>query len=54
MKSFILNFLRSQEGATAIEYALIASFIAMVCITALGTVGTNLSNKFSSVALNLT
>jgi pilus assembly protein Flp/PilA len=40
------NFLRSASGATAIEYAMVASLIAMVVITAVATVGTTLSSTF--------
>ena len=37
------------SGATAIEYALIASLISIVIITGLTAVGTTLSTFFSSV-----
>lgn len=46
----ILRFLSSTEGATAIEYALIASLIAMVIIGGITAVGTNLTGVFGSVA----
>jgi pilus assembly protein Flp/PilA len=45
----ILNFIRNESGATAIEYALIASLIAVAIITAVTTVGTKVSNVFSEV-----
>jgi pilus assembly protein Flp/PilA len=38
------------SGATAIEYGLIAALIAVAAVTAMSTVGTNLSGTFSSVA----
>jgi pilus assembly protein Flp/PilA len=44
------RFLRDESGATAIEYGLIASLIAVVIITAVSAVGTNLSGTFSTVA----
>lgn len=53
MKILILNFLDSERGATAIEYALIASFIAMACIMGMGLVGTKLNQKFVQVAAAL-
>jgi pilus assembly protein Flp/PilA len=37
-------------GATAIEYGLIAALIAVVIVTAVTTVGSNLSSTFNSVA----
>ncbi len=46
----IARFIQDENGATAIEYGLIASLIAVVIITAVATLGTNLSNTFSDVA----
>lgn len=40
----------NQEGATAIEYGLIAALIAVVIITAITLVGTDLSNMFNTVS----
>ena len=44
------QFLRAPGGVTSIEYALIASLIALVIITAVGTLGTSLSTTFSAIA----
>jgi pilus assembly protein Flp/PilA len=50
----LLSALRQdQSGATAIEYGLIAALIAVAAVTVMGTVGTNLSGTFNSVATNL-
>jgi pilus assembly protein Flp/PilA len=49
----IIKLLRSEDGATAIEYGLIAALIAVAAVTVMGTVGTNLSSTFSSVASQL-
>ncbi|MDR3408599.1 MAG: Flp family type IVb pilin [Methylovirgula sp.] len=54
MTKFALSFLKDESGATAIEYGLIAGLIAIVIIGALTTLGTNVMNKFNSVASNLT
>ena len=48
--SSIWKFLRDENGATAIEYGLIAAGISVVIITAVDLVGSNLSATFSSVA----
>lgn len=48
MKNMI-KILKSEEGATAIEYALIAALIAIVAITAMTTVGKNVNASFSKV-----
>jgi len=42
-----------QSGATAIEYGLIAALIAVAAVTVMGTVGTNLSSTFNTVATSL-
>ena len=44
------QFLRDESGATAIEYGLIAALIAVVIITAVTAVGTNLTGTFNTVA----
>jgi pilus assembly protein Flp/PilA len=44
------QFVRSEEGVTAIEYALIAALIAVVIIAAVSVLGTNVSKEFSSIA----
>jgi pilus assembly protein Flp/PilA len=46
--------LRNAEGATAIEYALIASLISIAILVGSTLIGTNLDAIFSSVASNLT
>jgi len=51
--NLISRFVRDESGATAIEYGLIAALIAVVIITALTAVGTQLSTKFASVATTL-
>ncbi|MBV9330236.1 MAG: Flp family type IVb pilin [Alphaproteobacteria bacterium] len=48
--SQLLSFLRSESGATSIEYGLIAALIAVVIITAVTSVGTHLNTTFTTVA----
>ena len=47
------KFLRDESGATAIEYGLIASLIALVIINAVGAVGNKLRGTFNEVTSNL-
>jgi pilus assembly protein Flp/PilA len=47
------QFLGDRSGATAIEYGLIAALIAVVIITAVTAVGTNLSGTFNTVATSV-
>ena len=49
----ILRFLRDESGATAIEYGLIASLIAVVVIAAAKALGGKLSGTFNHIAANL-
>ena len=47
--NFIKNFIREEDGVTAIEYGLIAALIAVVIITAVTLIGTNLETVFNYV-----
>ena len=49
LKSFVAN----ESGATAIEYALIASLIAVAIIVSITVLGTQLQNTFNEVSSNL-
>jgi pilus assembly protein Flp/PilA len=53
MKTLFTRFANDESGATAIEYGLIAALIAVVIITAVTTVGTNLQTTFNTVATKL-
>lgn len=53
MSKFVTRFMKDESGATAIEYGLIVALIAVVIITAVTTVGTNLSGKFTSVGTSI-
>jgi len=46
----LINFFKDEEGATAVEYGLMVALIAAVIIVAVTTLGTNLSDKFETVA----
>jgi pilus assembly protein Flp/PilA len=56
MKSFIKalkSFAAAKDGATAIEYALLAALIGSAIIVAAGLVGTNVAGELTSLAGNL-
>lgn len=53
MNSLIRRFWHDERGATAIEYCLIASGIAVAIVVAVGGVGTQLNGKFTSVNSSL-
>jgi pilus assembly protein Flp/PilA len=46
---FALNFLKNEDGPTAVEYAVMLALIIVVCITAISTLGSNASNTFTYV-----
>ena len=46
-------FRKNESGATAIEYGLIAALIAVVIITGVTAVGTNLSTTFTNISTTL-
>ncbi|MFK8114577.1 MAG: Flp family type IVb pilin [Rubripirellula sp.] len=52
MKNFtnsIVNFLKEEDGPTAVEYAVMLALIVVVCLAAVGTIGTNANAKFTEV-----
>jgi len=52
LKSFsreVINFLKREDGPTAVEYAVMLALIIVVCITAVATLGSNASNTFTNV-----
>jgi len=53
MLSSITRFLRDEEGATAIEYGLIAGLISVVVLVSLTNIGTNLKGIFDAIATKL-
>ncbi len=53
MKALIQRFKSDEDGATAIEYGLIAALIAVAIIAAVRTLGTTLSGTFNSVSTEL-
>ena len=54
IRSFCARLRADASGVTAIEYGLIAGLIAVVIITAVTTVGTDLQTAFTTVANALT
>ncbi|MEZ5708684.1 MAG: Flp family type IVb pilin [Blastomonas sp.] len=49
----IRNLFANKKGATAIEYGLIAALIAVAAITAMGSLGNNLTSTFNAVSDDL-
>jgi pilus assembly protein Flp/PilA len=53
MRRLVLRFLRDESGATAIEYCLIASGIALAIVVTVQGIGPQLNTKFSSINTSL-
>jgi pilus assembly protein Flp/PilA len=49
----VRNFLVSEDGPTAVEYAVMLALIIVVCLTAITAVGTNANTTFNNVATQL-
>ncbi len=53
MKNFAMKlkrFLKSEDGPTAVEYAVMLSLIIVICLSAVRAIGTNASATFQGVA----
>jgi len=44
------RFLVSEDGPTAVEYAVMLALIVIVCLTAISSIGTNANTTFTNVA----
>jgi pilus assembly protein Flp/PilA len=52
-KKFV-QFVKQEDGPTAVEYAVMLALIIVVCIAAITTLGSNANQTFSTVAANAT
>jgi pilus assembly protein Flp/PilA len=53
MRTVFTNLINDEAGVTAIEYGLIAALIAVVIITAVSLLGSNLSTLFHTIATSI-
>jgi pilus assembly protein Flp/PilA len=53
MRAFVRPFVRNEEGQDLLEYALLVALIAIVCIIAVGTTGTNVNEIFTRIGEEL-
>ena len=54
MLASVKKFLTSEDGPTAVEYAVMLALIVVVCLTAVRAIGTNANAKFNLVKNSLT
>ena len=49
----LIRFLKREDGPTAVEYAVMLALIVVVCLTAIGTLGTQANTTFSTTGAKL-
>jgi len=49
----VVNFLKREDGPTAVEYAVMLALIVVVCIAAITTLGQNANSTFSFVGSSI-
>jgi pilus assembly protein Flp/PilA len=50
--AMVVRFLRSEDGPTAVEYAVMLALIIVVCLAGISVLGSNANNTFNNVSLN--
>jgi pilus assembly protein Flp/PilA len=56
MQSFVSKlqrFIKSEDGPTAVEYAVMLALIVIVCLAAISTIGSNANKTFTNVGASL-
>jgi len=56
MKGFVKKvqrFLKSEDGPTAVEYAVMLALIVIVCLTAIQAIGTNANTTFDRIGQSI-
>jgi pilus assembly protein Flp/PilA len=51
--NFVVDFLKREDGPTAVEYAVMLALIVVVCIGAVTTLGSNANKTFTSVGTTI-
>jgi pilus assembly protein Flp/PilA len=50
LKTSVVNFVKREDGPTAVEYAVMLALIIVVCIVAITALGTNANKTFTTVS----
>ena len=53
MRKLVTRFAKNEEGAALVEYGLLVGLIAVVCIAAVGTLGTTINTVFGLINTGL-
>jgi pilus assembly protein Flp/PilA len=54
MRMIVRNFVKNDEAATMVEYALMLALIAVVCIVAVTVIGTQANTVFTNIGTAIT
>jgi pilus assembly protein Flp/PilA len=54
MRKLMTRFAKDDEGAALVEYGILVGLIAVVCIVAVGTLGTTINGVFTTINGDLT
>ena len=46
----VVEFLKEEDGPTAVEYAVMLALIVVVCLTTVGTLGSSANDRFKDVS----
>ncbi len=52
-RELVAQFIRGEDGPTAVEYAVMLALIIVVCLVAITALGTNANKVFGNVSLNV-
>ena len=52
LREALWSFFKAEDGPTAVEYAVMLALIIVVCITAIGAMGSNANKIFTNTSLN--
>jgi pilus assembly protein Flp/PilA len=53
LRTAVVRFLRDEDGASLVEYALLIALIAVVCVGAVTAIGSAVNNKLTSASTAL-
>ena len=53
LKTIARNFVKEEDGAALLEYGMLVLLIAVLCIVAIKTIGSKISNGFNKVNASL-
>ncbi|MCJ2039280.1 Flp family type IVb pilin [Methylobacterium sp. J-059] len=53
MRSFVRDFLRDEDGAAMVEYALLVALIALVAIVGVSATGTSINAQFAKISCKI-